>query len=110
MLLAFFSNEIRVYQQSVRFSMDIFHCGLEGIETARFWHLHFTGEIGNKIFHYYSIRSSKKSKNHENEVLLIHVELIEVFFVIAEVYLFRSPEGCYMLLVEIEEMCVSDGM
>ena len=55
LLLAFFSNETRVCQQSMHFSMDIFHCSLEGTETACFWHLHFTGKIGNKIFHCCSI-------------------------------------------------------
>ena len=89
--------------------MNIFHHHLKSIKTPSFRYLNFWHETLSQIFHNYAIRSSKKCKNHLDEILFILREFGPILDILPQINFFSRPEAGLMLFVHAPYIIVLDG-
>lgn len=101
--------DVGVNQKRVCLGMNVFHCYLESVKTARLRYLNLSAELLTQIFWDDSIWGREKGKDMSYEVLFLFVEFLPVLSVLREVDLICSPKWGKMFFVHFKDGVVLYG-
>jgi len=76
-LLLFITN-IRIYKETITFTMNGLYGDLEGIEGPSFRYLDFVHKTGGEIIGYEGITTTEKCENHLDEILFVGTKLLPI--------------------------------
>ena len=88
--------------------MNILHHHLEAVEAAGLWYLNFSREALSEVLKHDSITGCEKGQYMFDEVLLVFLQILPIFYVLAKVDLIDGPEACHLVLVHLPDVVVLD--